>query len=162
MHKNFDKFLQAIVSWFGGFPHCVYIVTQWSKLFWRHTCVYLAKDSYTEFVIFYHQTTLRICTCTVNCTCNCNSHTLYILLFIACIYILAGSLDAMKDLVAETAVMKTFDHPNVLPLLGVCVDADDEEVLKIVLPFMANADLKTFLKSNRVSPSNTCEFSKVI
>ena len=68
----------------------------------------------------------------------------------------------MKDLVAETAIMKSFHHPNILPLLGVCVDTDDEEVLKIVLPFMANADLKTFLKNNRVAPSNTHEFFKVI
>ena len=73
----------------------------------------------------------------------------------------AQSLDGMKDLVAESAIMKTFDHLNVLPLLGVCVDYDDEDVLKVVMPFMANGDLKTFLKNNRVAPSNTHEYSKV-
>ena len=67
----------------------------------------------------------------------------------------------MKDLVAESSIMKTFDHPNVLPLLGVCIDYDDEDVLKIVIPFMANGDLKTFLKDSRVTPSNTHEYSKV-
>ena len=67
----------------------------------------------------------------------------------------------MKDLVAESTIMKTFDHPNVLPLLGVCIDYDDEDVLKIVMPFMANGDLKTFLKDSRVSPNNTHEYPKV-
>ena len=73
----------------------------------------------------------------------------------------AGSLDAMKDLVAESAIMKTFHHPNVLPLLGVCTDYDDEDMLKIILPFMANGDMRTFLKNNRVTPSNTSQYSNV-
>ena len=77
-----------------------------------------------------------------------------------CLYV-AGSLDAMKDLVAESAIMKTFHHPNVLPLLGVCIDYDDEDVLKIVIPFLANGDLRTFLKNNRVSPDNTQEYHEV-
>ena len=67
----------------------------------------------------------------------------------------------MKNLVAESATMNTFHHPNVLPLLGVCIDYDDEDVLKIVMPFMVNGDLKTFLKSNRVEPNNTDEYPKV-
>jgi len=74
----------------------------------------------------------------------------------------ATSLDGMKDLVAETAIMKGFHHPNVLPLLGVCVDHDDDDdVLKIVIPFMANGDLRTFLKESRVSPNNAQEYPKV-
>ena len=76
-------------------------------------------------------------------------------------YHIAGSIDAIKDLVAETAVMKTFHHPNVLPLLGVCIDYDDEDVLKIVIPFMANGDLRNFLKNNRVSPNNTHDYPEV-
>ena len=73
----------------------------------------------------------------------------------------AGSLNAMKDLVAESSIMKTFHHPNVLPLLGVCIDYDDEDILKVVMPFMANGDLRTFLKDSRVSPNNTKEYPKV-
>ena len=73
----------------------------------------------------------------------------------------AGCLDSMKDLVAESSIMKTFDHPNVLKLLGVCIDYDDEDVLKIVMPIMANGDLKTLLKDSRVSPNNTQEYPKV-
>ena len=67
----------------------------------------------------------------------------------------------MKNLVEESAIMKAFNHPNVLPLLGVCIDYDDEDVLKIVMPFMVNGDLKTFLKNSRVEPNNTDEYPKV-
>ena len=74
----------------------------------------------------------------------------------------AGSLDAIKDLMTESTIMKTFHHPNVLPLLGVCIDYDDEDVLKIVIPFMANGDLRNFLKNNRVAPNNTHEYPEVI
>ena len=77
-----------------------------------------------------------------------------------CIFI-ASSLGAMKDLVAESTIMKTFHHPNVLPLLGVCIDYDDEDVLKVVMPFMSNGDLRNFLKNNRVSPNNIKEYPKV-
>ena len=72
-----------------------------------------------------------------------------------------GTLDAMKDLIAESSIMKTFHHPNVLPLLGVCIDYDDDDVLKIIIPFMTNGDLKNFLKDSRVSPNNTHEYPKV-
>ena len=63
---------------------------------------------------------------------------------------------------AESTVMKQFDHPNVLPLLGVCVDPDDDDVFKVVLPFMANGDLRTFLKCNRVEPNKIDEYNDVI
>ena len=44
--------------------------------------------------------------------------------------------------------MLDFDHPNVLKLLGVCFDTEDHLPL-IVLPFMANGDLKSFLIRKR-------------
>ena len=67
----------------------------------------------------------------------------------------------MNDLVAESAIMKTFHHPNVLPLLGVCIDYDDEDVLKVVMPFMANGDLRNFLKDSRISTINTHQLPEV-
>lgn len=76
--------------------------------------------------------------------------------------LVAINLGALKDLVAESTVMKRLDHRNVLPLLGVCVDcADNDNLFNIILPFMANGDLKSFLKVNRVEPTNTDQFSDV-
>ena len=44
--------------------------------------------------------------------------------------------------------MLDFDHPNVLRLLGVCFDTEDQLPV-IILPYMANGDLKSFLISKR-------------
>ena len=44
--------------------------------------------------------------------------------------------------------MLHLDHPNVLKLLGVCFDTEDQ-LPAIVLPFMANGDLKSFLVEKR-------------
>ena len=87
-----------------------------------------------------------------------------IIVVISAVYILSlvvFSLNSMAELVAETATMKLFDHPNVLQLLGVCVDSEDDEMLRAVLPYMPNGDLRTFLKQNRVDPANTSEFPNV-
>ena len=58
--------------------------------------------------------------------------------------------------------MKKFDHPNVLPLLGVCMDCNDDDVFKIILPFITNGDLRNFLRCNRVQPTITDEFNNVL
>ena len=44
--------------------------------------------------------------------------------------------------------MLDFDHPNVMNLLGVCFDTEDHLPV-IILPYMANGDLKSFLISKR-------------
>ena len=54
----------------------------------------------------------------------------------------------IDDFVKESILMLGFDHPNVLKLLGVCFDTDDHLPL-IVLPFMANGDLRSYLLSLR-------------
>ena len=43
--------------------------------------------------------------------------------------------------------MKSFDHPNVLKLIGVCVDAGPAPY--IVMPIMANGSLLSYLKKER-------------
>ena len=46
--------------------------------------------------------------------------------------------------------MKRLTHPNVLPILGVCLDSNHGSGLPfMVLPFMDNGDLKSFLKKKR-------------
>ena len=67
----------------------------------------------------------------------------------------------MAELVAEAATMKLFNHPNVLKLLAVCVDSNDDEMLRVVLPYMENGDLNDFLKQNRVDPVNISEYKNV-
>ena len=67
----------------------------------------------------------------------------------------------MAELVAEAATMKLFNHPNVLKLLAVCVDSNDNEILRVVLPYMENGDLNGFLKQNRVDPINISEYKSV-
>ena len=59
--------------------------------------------------------------------------------------------------------MKNFNHPNVLQLLGVCVDInhDNGSMLKVILPFMSNGDLRSFLRKNRVEQTDTQHFPKV-
>ena len=77
------------------------------------------------------------------------------------LYFLALTLNSVRNLVEESSIMKKLDHPNVLSLLGVCIDPDDEDMLKLVLPFMDRGDLRNFLLRSRVDPSNTKEFTKV-
>lgn len=50
--------------------------------------------------------------------------------------------------------MKNFDHPNVLNVLGAGFDNDNGSGLPfILLPFMANGDLKNYLKNKRQNPA---------
>ena len=59
------------------------------------------------------------------------------------------SEDEVKDFFAESLVMKDFSHTHILGLLGVCFDSPDLSPY-IVLPFMANGNMKDYLKSKRV------------
>ena len=53
----------------------------------------------------------------------------------------------MKNLLLETNKMSTFDHPNVLGILGVCLDGGPAPF--IVMPFMFNGSLLSYLKKHR-------------
>ncbi|XP_065911786.1 tyrosine-protein kinase receptor UFO-like isoform X3 [Dysidea avara] len=64
------------------------------------------------------------------------------------------SFEGLKSILRETVLMNQCDHPNVLSVLGVSLDTDNEGGLPfIVLPFMANGDLKAYLKSRRMNNS---------
>lgn len=47
----------------------------------------------------------------------------------------------------ESLKMKHFDHPNVLGLIGVCLDAGPAPY--VVMPYMANGSLLQYLKKER-------------
>ena len=49
----------------------------------------------------------------------------------------------------ESLQMKSFQYPNVMNLLGVCLDAGPAPYL--ILPYMANGNLLSYLKNNRES-----------
>ena len=68
----------------------------------------------------------------------------------------------IDSFMAECATMVNFDHPNVVKLIGVCFDATDQLPF-IILPFMANKDLKSFLVAKREQSQNLKEdqFPKV-
>lgn len=53
----------------------------------------------------------------------------------------------VNNLMEESLKMREFHHPNVLGLIGVCIDADSAPY--IVLPFMANGSLLEWLKRER-------------
>ncbi|CAI8017445.1 Tyrosine-protein kinase Mer [Geodia barretti] len=58
------------------------------------------------------------------------------------------SNEQLDSFMAESLIMKDFQHSHVLSLLGVCLDAPDAPPY-IVLPFMANGSVKEYLKQKR-------------
>jgi serine/threonine protein kinase len=53
----------------------------------------------------------------------------------------------VRDLLEECTKMAKFDHPNVLTLIGVCVDGGPAPY--IIMPFMFNGSLLAHLKKER-------------
>ena len=53
-------------------------------------------------------------------------------------------------LLEEALRMKNLDHPNVLKLIGICVD-NSSSAPYIVIPYMANGSLRTYLIRERKS-----------
>ena len=49
----------------------------------------------------------------------------------------------------EVLKMQSFDHPHVMTLIGVCLDAGPG--LALVMPYMANGSLLAYLKNERSS-----------
>ena len=53
----------------------------------------------------------------------------------------------VRDMLKECSKMHNFSHPNVLTLIGVCLDGGPTPY--IIMPFMANGSLLSYLKKNR-------------
>ena len=69
-------------------------------------------------------------------------------------------LDEAETFLHECVLMKKIEHPNVLGLLGVCLNTQDG-LPYIVLPFMENGDLKTFLHSKRTTSGSVLKYPEV-
>ncbi|KAL5014848.1 hypothetical protein ScPMuIL_009118 [Solemya velum] len=51
----------------------------------------------------------------------------------------------------EALIMKDFHHPNVLTLIGICLQMDDMPL--VILPFMKHGDLLTYIRDERNNPT---------
>ena len=63
----------------------------------------------------------------------------------------------VRDMLKECSKMYKYDHPNVVPLTGVCLDGGPAPY--ILMPLMANGSLLAYLKKNRDSLVVCCESS---
>ena len=70
-----------------------------------------------------------------------------LLLLLRVVY--AGNFSSadISSIIEESLKMKRFDHLNVLTLVGVCIDAGRAPY--IVMPFMSNGSLLSYLKKER-------------
>lgn len=59
------------------------------------------------------------------------------------------SEDAVKELLKECIKMKNFHHKHVMTLIGVCLDGGPEPYL--ILPYMANGNLVSYLRKEQCS-----------
>ena len=56
--------------------------------------------------------------------------------------------------------MKQFDHPNIVGLLGVCLDTPDGYPY-LILPYMVNGSIRDYLKDKRAQPTNLAVLPEV-
>ncbi|XP_008055287.1 tyrosine-protein kinase Mer [Carlito syrichta] len=58
----------------------------------------------------------------------------------------------IEEFLSEAACMKDFSHPNVICLLGVCIEMSSQGIPKpmVILPFMKYGDLHTYLLYSRL------------
>ena len=70
------------------------------------------------------------------------------------------TVENIKSILRESILMKDFDHPNVLNVLGVGFNTDDGLPF-VILPFMENGDLKTYLKKKRQKDATVDQLPEV-
>ena len=63
------------------------------------------------------------------------------------IHVVISGLSDISELLDESLKMKTFSHPNILNLIGVCVDAGPAPY--VVMPYMEKGSLLQYLKKER-------------
>lgn len=60
------------------------------------------------------------------------------------VYYLGAGADDVNSFLNEALIMKDFDHPNVLTLIGITMDKG--EFPMVILPFMHNGALLTYIR----------------
>ena len=70
----------------------------------------------------------------------------------------------VEDLLKECIKMHKFDHPNVLKLIGVCLDGGPAPY--IIMPFMVHGSLMSYLRKERkellLEPSAAMDETEVV
>ena len=76
------------------------------------------------------------------------------------------SLKNVNELMEESLKMKALSHPNILSIIGVSIDSGDSPY--IVMPYMVNGSLLSFLRKERPTltiaeeaTSDLVSFSKI-
>ena len=74
---------------------------------------------------------------------------MYLVIILISLNIITGlfSLIDLKNLVEESLLMSNLNHPNVMKMIGVCVDENKTPYL--VMHYMSQGSLLSFLKNNR-------------
>jgi len=73
-----------------------------------------------------------------------------------------SSVLKIKEFIEEMAVTKTFSHPNVLSLIGACLEPSLNDKLPLmVIPYMLHGDVKSFLTSKRGNKIHLTELPQV-
>jgi len=71
----------------------------------------------------------------------------------------ATSSEKIEEFINECVITKNFDHPNVLGLIGISIR---ENLPLMLLPYMHNGDVKSFLKSKRGGILEVTEYPEVV
>ena len=83
----------------------------------------------------------------------------YLITFLNCPLASTSTLKDVQCFLEECCKMRDLNHPNVLSLVGVSFDEENNPAM--ILPFMSNGDVKTYLISQRVSENNADTFPPV-
>ena len=70
----------------------------------------------------------------------------YALIKFLCVFAALFSSGDMERLAREVATMLSFEHPNVMSLVGVCIE---EEIPLLIMPFMSNGCVLEFVKHHK-------------
>ncbi|XP_033644028.1 hepatocyte growth factor receptor-like isoform X1 [Asterias rubens] len=76
--------------------------------------------------------------------------------------LLRGETDDISNFLREGIMMKDFKHPHVLQLIGVCINKNNLPL--VVLPYMKNGDLLTFVRdpTKDLTARDLLEFSRQV
>ena len=72
---------------------------------------------------------------------------IWMLVYVNNIIIGFFTMSALNNMVEESLKMSRFNHPNVMRLIGVCIDGGESPY--IVMPFITHGNLLSYLRKHR-------------